>query len=61
MRAVAEMMAGKPFDDEDWQMQVEAAREMEEANLPNGIEEWLEMLPVDEEGRCPKTVSVEWG
>ena len=61
MRAVAEMMAGQPFDDEDWQMQVEATREMEEANLPNGIEEWLEMLPVDDEGRCPKTVSVEWG
>ena len=61
MRAVAEMMAGQPFDDEDWQMQVEATREMEEANLPNGIEEWLEMLPMDDEGRCPETVSVEWG
>ena len=60
MRAVAEMMAGRSFDDEEWQMQVEAAREMEEASLPNGIEEWLEMLPVDDEGRCPKTVSIGW-
>ena len=60
MRAVAEMMAGEPFNDEEWQMQVEAAREMEEINLPNGIDDWLAMLPVDDEGRCPETVSIEW-
>lgn len=61
MREVAEMMAGRRFDDEYWQMQVEATREMEEVNLPNGIEEWLEMVPMDDGGRYPKTVSIEWG
>lgn len=60
MREVAEMMAEEPFDDEEWQMQVEAARELGEVNLPNGIEDWLEMLPVDNEGKCPKTVRIEW-
>ena len=33
---------------------------MEEADLPNGIDRWLEMLPVDDDGKCPETVSVEW-
>ena len=60
MREFVEMMAGGPFSDEEWQMQVEAARETEEVDLPNGIDRWLEMLPVDDEGNCPETVSVEW-
>ena len=60
MREFVEMMAGGPFSDEEWQMQVEAAREMEEVDLPNGIDRWLEMLPVDDEGKFPETVSVEW-
>ena len=60
MRESVEMMAGSPFSDEEWQMQVEAAREMEEIDLPNGIDRWLGMLPVDDEGKCPETVSVEW-
>ena len=60
MREVSEMMRGRPFDDEEWQVEIEAVHEMQEVNLPNGIEHWLEMLPVDDEGICPKTVTVEW-
>ena len=59
MRHQIELMFGESMSDEEWQMQVEAASAQDDL-VPNGILRWLEMLPVDDEGRSPRTVSIEW-
>ena len=60
MRESAEMMAGRAFDDDEWKQHVEAASESSGVDLPNGIEDWLEMLPVDDDGDVAETVVVQW-
>ena len=61
MREHAEMIAGRSFDDHEWQAEVEAASENPDIDVPNGIETWLEMLPVDDDGNSPESVVVRWG
>ena len=59
MRDQIELMFGESMSDEEWQFQVEAASAQDDL-VPNGILRWLEMLPMDDEEECPKTVSLEW-
>ena len=61
MREHAETIAGRPFDDHEWQAEVEAASENPDIDVPNGIEKWLEMLPVDDNGDSPESLVVRWG
>ena len=61
MREYAEMIAGHRFDDDFWQAQVEAASENPDIDVPNGIEAWLDMLPVDDNGDSPESLVVRWG
>ena len=56
-----EMIAGYGLDDHDWQAEVEAASENPDIDFPNGIETWLEMLPVDDNGDSPDSLVVRWG
>ena len=60
MREMVEMMAGRSFSDEEWRVQVEAASGHSGADVPNGIENWLETLPVGDDGDAPKSVLVRW-
>ena len=60
MRESAEMMAGRAFDDDEWKRHVDAASESSGVDLPDGIEDWLEMLPVDDDGDVAETVVVQW-
>ena len=59
MRHQIELMIGERLDDEDWLMQVEDASAHDDL-VPNGILRWLEMLPVDDDGTCSDSVSLEW-
>ena len=61
MRESAEMMAGRAFDDDEWKHHVEAASESSGVDVSNGIEDWLEMLPVDDDGDGAEAVVVQWG
>ena len=61
MRESAEMMAGRAFDDDEWKQHVEAASESSGVDVSNGIEDWLEMLPVDDDGDGAEAVVVQWG
>lgn len=61
MREYSEMLMGRSFDDEEWQTTIESASETDQAGLPNGINSWLEMLPVSDDGECPETITVRWG
>ena len=61
MREHAEMIAGHRFDDHDWQAQVEAASENSDFDAPNGIESWLEMVPVGDDGDAPESLVIRWG
>lgn len=60
MRELAEVMAGRCFSDEEWRLQVDAASGHSGADVPNGIEDWLEMLPVGDDGDAPESVLVRW-
>lgn len=60
LREMTEMMAGRSFDDDEWRAQVEAASGSPDVDIPNGIETWLEMLPVADNGDAPETVIVRW-
>ena len=60
LREMTEMMAGHTFDDDEWRAQVEAASGSSDVDIPNGIETWLEMLPVADDGDPPETVIVRW-
>ena len=60
MREMVEMMAGRSFRDEEWREQVEVASGHSSADVPNGIEDWLEMLPVGDDGDAPESVLVRW-
>ena len=61
MREHAEMIAGHRFDDHDWKVQVEAASENSDFDVPNGIESWLEMVPVGDDGDAPESLVIRWG
>ena len=60
MRRYVEMQTGRKFDDDEWKQQIEAASESPGADVPNGIERWLEMLPVDDDGDYPEYIIVQW-
>ena len=60
MREMVEMMAGRSFSGEEWRVQAEAASGHSGADVPNGIEDWLEMLPVGDDGDAPESVLVRW-
>ena len=47
--------------DEDWQWQVNLARESHSSLVPNGIDYWLESIPIDNEEDAPVTVRIQWG
>ena len=47
--------------DEDWQWQVNLARESHSILVPNGIDSWLESMPIDNEEDAPVTVRIQWG
>lgn len=59
MRHQIELMIGERLNDEDWLMQVDVASAQDDL-VPNGILRWLDMLPVDDDGMCSDTVSLEW-
>ena len=61
MRAFAETIAGHRFDDHYWQPQLDAASDNPEIDVPNGIESWLEMLPVGDDGDAPESLVIHWG
>ena len=61
MGEYAEMDAGRRFGDYEWQAEVEAAGENSNIDVTNGIEAWLNMLPVDDSGGAPDSLVVLWG
>lgn len=61
MREALAEVHGLRMNDEDWQMQLDAARGLDDDLVPNGILRWLEVIPIDPDGEVPAGVSVEWG
>ena len=60
MRAFTEKMAGHALDDDFWQAQVDSVSDNPDFKVPNGIESWLEMLPVGDNGDAPESLVVRW-
>ena len=61
MREGIEGFIGTRMSDEDWQWQVNLARESDSSVVPNGINNWLESIPIDKEEDPPATVRIQWG